>query len=1111
MFLHQNLTALQFGPKITCRKIPQLEVSLFVRGTWRLGADGSLEQIEDPVQQGFMSGDTWAPTDPDRAGPLTYASDFADWKPHADLLLKGTCYPPGGRAATECPVRFAVGDWSKTLVVRGPRAWRPGVLFGKSMTEPQPFARVPLTWENAYGGARFPQNPVGKGRDGQELPLVEDPRQPIQGARDKPTPATFLPISPNWPQRAPKRGKRYGAKYQRTRAPWFSEDFDWTYFNAAPADQQLDGYLRGDEELVLQNLHPDAPLIRAQLPGIRVRCFVKHIDQRFVEAKMVLDTLYVDADEGRVYLTWRGLTPVAHREFEDVACGLVVQEPLSETPRSAEHYRQVLEAYEKDPIGLADKFPEGFLEMGEQVAAEEAAALAGTPVPVDERVDPFGIRAKFPAGALALYEAGHPDPLGVEQKFPPGFVALRDALARGTVPEPPGLEGDPRLGEIDEQQRLILNMTPAAQRETVLAKLVEAKQRTPDEVQGQAQQAPSLFSQFKTAFAVPPKPPAMPPIPADMAIEDPRGMLQQLSEALVAQKQRLLDKGVDSPLLGLFDKGQRMIAGATLMAAGMLDNPAPPLQGPDLGPVKQALAQSKEALAQAGPAQEEQLAKFGEADELLAKLEAAFPPRPAVEHEDLRDFAGQDLRGQDFSGQDLSGKSFAEANLGGANFAGATLSGALFREANLSQANLVHADLSGARFEAAALLSTDFSAARLDGAQLLGCGAGGADFRGASLKGADLSGSSFEGANFAGADLGGVRAPQVVFRKADFTAAQVLGAVLTEADLSWAQGVRADFSQADLTQATLCRAEFSEALFEDATLVEADLSRGSFARARFDRATLESALAEEVDLAGASLREATLCFLGANKALLEGANLTGSDLSLANLTLVRGDGLNLSETELGMANFSKSRLAGAVFKGCRGQMARFDTCDLRRADLREADLSTFSFDESQLDEADFTRATLAKASLRGVHAHRARFTRADLTEAALSQQADFTGAQFQAVTAPKSIWISATLDIADFSWAELSGGFFDSVRAERPRFYAARLGDASFRKAKLDTPVFHSADLKGVDFSLGTVVSGQFQQANCYRVNLQGAELGKCDFTQAFLDSIHQDKDTVVV
>ena len=153
MFLYQKLTALQFGPKITCREPGQLEVTLFARGTWQLTPDGKLTQIEDPVAQGFMSGDVWADDDPDRLGPVLYASDFADFKPRADLLLTGTCHAPKGQPTIACDVGFAVGGWSKSLLAVGTRVWRKGLLFGAKMTDPEPFLSMPLTWQNAFGGA----------------------------------------------------------------------------------------------------------------------------------------------------------------------------------------------------------------------------------------------------------------------------------------------------------------------------------------------------------------------------------------------------------------------------------------------------------------------------------------------------------------------------------------------------------------------------------------------------------------------------------------------------------------------------------------------------------------------------------------------------------------------------------------------------------------------------------------------------------------------------------------------------------------------------------------------------------------------------------------------
>ena len=1114
MFLYQKLTALQFGPKITCREPGQLEVTLFARGTWQLRPDGSLTQIEDPVAQGFMSGDVWPDTDPDREGPVEYASDFADFKPRADLLLTGTAYAPGGKPTTVVDVGFTVGAWSKSLMAIGARAWKKGLLFGASMSDPEPFVSMPLTWENAFGGEGYRANPVGKGIKRERLPTVERPRQLVGSSSDKPLPASFAPISPLWFERTRKRGKKYGKAYQKTRAPWYSEDFDWSFFNAAPDDQQLEGYLRGDEPVVFSNLHPEASLIETRLPGVRPRAFLKHTDGRFVEVPLVLDTLYADMDAMKVYLTWRGLSPVESEEFEDIACGLLVEEALADAPQSVAHYRKVLEDFEDDPLGLEDKFPPGFLAMGEALEAEEAAELAGNPVPLEQRVDPFGIRAAFPAGVVAAAMAGSDDPFGAKQQFPDGLLELHQQLQLGKVPVPPGLETHPELPNLTEMDRLMLNMAPADQRQAILDEMTKGKQHATEKA-GDAlppREEKTLFAVVGTALAVPGKPPTLAVPPG--TIEDPRPKLHARSAELKARKQRLLDKGIDHPLLGLFERGQRMITSALAMATGMLDaktSPLPP--SADLGPAKDGLQQAKQNMAEHGQDGQfdEESAKVDQALEGIAQIEAAFPPPVPVVHDDLRDFHGQDLRGRDFSGQDLSGKSFAEANLGGANLADAKLDGAIFRDANLCEANLSGASLVAARFVTAAVLQADLRGAKLDGAVFERCGLGQSNFGQASLVGVDLRESACEGARFEQADLSQVRAAEVSFKRADLTGAKLIGADLTQADLAWAKAAGADFSQANLTKAVLTRAECAEAQFAQATLIEADLQQTGLVGACLDGADLDSCLAERADLTRASLKQARLNFAIANKVVLEGADLTGADLSLANLNMIRGDGCDLSRTTLAMTQLAKSRLQGAKLNGSQGQMTLFEKCDLRNAQLRDADLSTCKFDKAVLEGASFDGTKLVKASLRGVKAKGASFVRADLSQAAASEEADFSGARLLAIQATKSIWLDARLDGADLSYAQLRGSFFQGCKAKGARFYAAELKGAAFRNAELDTVFFGSANLAGVDFVRATLLDCQLQKANCYGLVVLGAELARCDFQDAFVHAWREDKDTVKV
>src|SRR5262249_9198174 len=157
-----------------------------------------------------------------------------------------------------------------------------------------PFTEMPLTWANAFGGPGFARNPAGKGHGTIELPTIEDPSRLIQRRGDQPEPAGFGPLNPAWPQRAGKVGREYGKSYRDKRAPYYAEDFDWSYFSAAPADQQLPGYLRGDEELTFVHLHRDATTFSARLPGLRVRAFVKDVEARFREVRLSLDTLFAD-------------------------------------------------------------------------------------------------------------------------------------------------------------------------------------------------------------------------------------------------------------------------------------------------------------------------------------------------------------------------------------------------------------------------------------------------------------------------------------------------------------------------------------------------------------------------------------------------------------------------------------------------------------------------------------------------------------------------------------------------------------------------------------------------------------------------------------------------
>ncbi len=365
----KNLTPFPFGTKVTSRRPPRPEMTLVLRAAYVLAPGRPLAVPAGPsmVAQGPMSADTYRDDDAERAGECLYPGDFADWKPRADLMLRGTCHTPFGKPLAECPVRFSVGRWSKILRVSGRRFWsddKPGAV----MSETAPFTKMPVDYAHAFGGPGYAPNPAGLGFAGLELPNVEHAGNVVRARRDDHGPAGFGPHNPAWPQRAPKVGKEYGPRWKKERSPYYSEDFDWTYFNAAPADQQLDGYLRGDERVVFQNLHPTEQVFETALPGLRIRAFVKDDKARFREVTMRLDTLFADLDEGRLYLTWRGLDAIETDDRKDVLWALVASEPLADAPLPEAHYREVLDAFEADPLEIKARVP---AEMLRQAGPDE--------------------------------------------------------------------------------------------------------------------------------------------------------------------------------------------------------------------------------------------------------------------------------------------------------------------------------------------------------------------------------------------------------------------------------------------------------------------------------------------------------------------------------------------------------------------------------------------------------------------------------------------------------------------------------------------------------------------------------------------------------------------
>jgi hypothetical protein len=267
--------------------------------------------------------------EPGLSAPL-YETDYAHYKPACDVLLVGSAYAPPGRRVTRTEVGLAVGAMTKRFAVMGHRRWRKQLL-GITATAPEPFERLPITYDCAYGGTdrteeaeglthAYAANPVGRGHwkhtdgiDGQPLPNTEELACSVESHDAQYRPQAFSPIGRNWTGRIEHAGT-YDQKWIENEAPFWPQDFDERYFQAAPADQRI-AYPQGGEEVTLHGLTPDGHR-SFQLP--RQPMLVTFIPYRGADMRHQanLDTIVFEPDEGRFTLAWRAVLPLARTVFD---------------------------------------------------------------------------------------------------------------------------------------------------------------------------------------------------------------------------------------------------------------------------------------------------------------------------------------------------------------------------------------------------------------------------------------------------------------------------------------------------------------------------------------------------------------------------------------------------------------------------------------------------------------------------------------------------------------------------------------------------------------------------------------------------------------------------
>ncbi len=168
---------------------PGFTLTLIVKGTFSL-AHGAPVSLAPEDERFFLDGDHSHDDNP-AAGPR-YDSDFAPFKPRADILVVGSCHTPNGKPLPAYHAGIEVGTLRKRIAVLGDRHW-----IGEGPTarssDPIPFKSMPLRYDRSFGGPHFDKNPIGRGQ-GHALPNIEQATKLISSPGQTPDPAGFGPL-----------------------------------------------------------------------------------------------------------------------------------------------------------------------------------------------------------------------------------------------------------------------------------------------------------------------------------------------------------------------------------------------------------------------------------------------------------------------------------------------------------------------------------------------------------------------------------------------------------------------------------------------------------------------------------------------------------------------------------------------------------------------------------------------------------------------------------------------------------------------------------------------------------------------------------------------------
>lgn len=752
-----------------------------------------------------------------------------------EVLVSGYAYTSHQQDKTSCAVKLQIAGLQKTLTVHGDRYW-----LNRRPTPPQPFEKIRLDWQHAYGGPGVAENPLGMGTVEElingvratRLAHIETPGRQPASPRQAVPPAGFGAIPPDWPQRASLMGTQYGQAWLENDYPGLAKDADWRHFNAAPADQRWEGLQEVPTAAAyeLWNMHPEIPVLHGHLPRWQARCFVQHTPSgpELREVPLRLSTVWFFPHLERMVLIWHGVFPVTQDDAADVPLAMAALERMDDTPRTMEHYESVLKLRSEPQRGGLHAMRDKDLAPKE-VLSDWADTL---PTSVNEPL----VR-NLRAGQLRDHERRREE------------LRARGLDPDAHLPALAPLEAPPHIDDlVDYLDRMEARGRDAKAEMEAFAKQATSEMLALDTLSAEPSRADEGEDDGKDDDPVLPV-----PRPADAA----SALRQQAS----LHSAHLSSPGPSAPSFRSAKWRRRLEA----VDPARRDFSRLNLTGVDLSGMDLRGARFVEAVLQDTNLRGAQLddCDFSQAVLVRADLSQASMVRAKLFKTNL---GGARCEQTVFDEAELR-----EANCTQTRFDGCRMVGARWELTQLGEATLQRCDLSRSRWQQMLLLRLKLEDLRLDGATFdqvtwVEC----------RLQNVSFVGARLERCGFVTADCAsGI----------DFSNAHLEGSGFAHGSTL----VQASFKSAYLKECGLRTTPMMQADLSDARIDNSDLSECDLSHARLDRMVGGDSLFIRTIFFGASLREANLIDANLSKADLRGADLTRANLFRADVSQVLFD------------------------------------------------------------------------------------------------------------------------------------------------------------------------------------------------------------------------------